>query len=964
MSYGGPMEKIQKQFIGNLRKYYFHFLSKVVIFFIALTVSFSCILIAAELSETSDEIILKNDYVIYKINKNGFNAAFIDVQSGIDYYDQSKPQPFMGVHIYENEYYSSKVFLEGHTITVYFGHSGITATVKLILTDKYFIFKLESISDPGVNECILARHAFTITEHVGGAANVCWNDKFGACVMGLDIAVHCQTVSSNPAILQAKSTSTFGLANVSYALIGAPGDKLLMTMGDVEREMGLPHPTLGGVWGKISPEVKKSYLFVDFDEENIDKMTDYATTGGFGYMMTYSGVWEYSAGHYQINSKRYPHGLEGIKNVSDKIHAAGMKTGLHCIIGSVTKNDPYVTPVPDPRLVKEAQFILAKDVDENTDEIEVSFSPGDINIRGEKSMPLVPNEDRRGGTDMQIGDEILTYRNYTTSPPYKFTRCIRGNFGTKRSLHKKGAPVYHISESYGWYFFDAKSSLFEEQTSRVANIINYCEIDMVYFDGVPQNPQWYYMPKVWLETFKKSQRELLIQANSTIPGAWHIISRGCSGDWVSLAAKKHFDVYRLGAFRGYSDNFIPTEFGWYQWLIHDTNKYATFPDEVEYAVQKALGYDAAFCLETTQKDLDQNGRSDEMLKIVKNYETLRLNNYFSDKIKKELQAPGKEYKLLNNTQGNWYFQKIQYAPSYIVRKMDGAQNVWNYDNRFSDQPVQLRLRADWNFADYENAENITLLDYKNYFRTESFGTEGINLSIVSTTENVKSGNVSAKIIAENSNSNEQGWRQIRYYLNEPVNVNNHTALGVWIYGDGSGAVLRIAIQNAGYLANDRLVEINFNGWEYFELTKPDGDRVFDYPPNQGYGNLRPLDLSQISSVSVYVTNVSKGSTITWFMSPIKALKKSPSSLINPKFIINGQSIVFPCILIQDQYVELLKSGSFTVYDENSHTLNKANIDKIPLLRNGQNSIQLEHDAPDGKTTRGDVTIITYGEVLQ
>lgn len=957
------MDKIQERFFKILRKYFFHSLSFLLLFLFNLSLSFDISLGAAELFESDKEIVLTNDYLIYKIDKKGFNAAFIDKGTGIDYYDQSRPQPFMGIHIYENEYYSSKIFLDGYNVTVYFGQTGITANVKIIPADKYFIFELQSISDSGVDECILAQHAFTMKEHIGGSVNICWNDKFGACVMGLDLPVHCSPISNNPPILQAKSTSTFGLTHVRYALIGAPGGKLLMTMGDVEREMGLPHPTLGGVWGKISPEVKKSYLFVDFDEENIDKMTDYAKTGGFGYMMTYSGVWEYSAGHYQINSKRYPHGLEGIKNVSDKIHAAGIKTGLHCIIGSVTKNDPYVTPVPDPRLVKESQFILAKDVDENTDEIEVSSSPGDIIIRGEKSMPLVPNEDRRGGTDMQIGDEIFTYRNYTTSQPYKFISCIRGNFGTKRSSHKKGTPVYHISESYGWYFFDAKSSLFEEQTNRVANIINYCGIDMVYFDGVPQYPQWYYMPKVWLETFKKSQRELLIQANSTIPGAWHIISRGCSGDWVSLAAKKHFDVFRLGAYRNYSDNFIPTEFGWYQWLTHGTNRYATFPDEVEYAVQKALGYDAAFCLETNQKDLDQNGRTGEMLETVKNYETLKLSNYFADKIKKELQVPGKEYKLLKNASGDWYFQKIQYSPSYIVRTMDGVQNIWDYNNQFSDQPLQLRLRADWNFADYEDSQNITLLDYKNYFRTETFGTDGINFSLSSTIENVKSGNVSAKIIAENSNSNEQGWRQIRYYLNEPVDINDHTALGVWIYGDSSGAVLRIAIQTAGYLANDRIVEINFKGWKYFELTKPDGDRTFEYPPNQGYGNLRPLDLSQISSVSLYVTNIPEGKTITWYMSPIKALKKSPASLKNPRLILNGQSIILPCVLIHDQYLELLRSGKLIVYDENGRILNEGTVTNIPLLKNGRNSIQLEHDAPDGKTARADVTIISWGEEL-
>ena len=30
----------------------------------------------------------------------------------------------------------------------------------------------------------------------------------------------------------------------------------------MELAEGLPHPMLGGVWGKVSEEVRKSYLFV------------------------------------------------------------------------------------------------------------------------------------------------------------------------------------------------------------------------------------------------------------------------------------------------------------------------------------------------------------------------------------------------------------------------------------------------------------------------------------------------------------------------------------------------------------------------------------------------------------------------------------------------------------------------------------------------------------------------------
>ena len=87
----------------------------------------------------------------------------------------------------------------------------------------------------------------------------------------------------------------------------------------------------------------RSYLFVDLSEATADAMIDYAKAGGFGYIVVYDGVWNATHGTYPVNRKNFPSGPAGLKSVSDKIHAAGLKFGMHNLDMVVDKIDPWCT---------------------------------------------------------------------------------------------------------------------------------------------------------------------------------------------------------------------------------------------------------------------------------------------------------------------------------------------------------------------------------------------------------------------------------------------------------------------------------------------------------------------------------------------------------------------------------------------------------------------------------------------
>lgn len=76
-----------------------------------------------------------------------------------------------------------------------------------------------------------------------------------------------------------------------------------------------------------------------------------------------------SAGHFTWN-KAYPNGVADLKRVTDAIRNAGLKVGLHIHYSKASRNDPYVTPVPDDRLHQVRHFTLSKDIDATADGVK------------------------------------------------------------------------------------------------------------------------------------------------------------------------------------------------------------------------------------------------------------------------------------------------------------------------------------------------------------------------------------------------------------------------------------------------------------------------------------------------------------------------------------------------------------------------------------------------------------------
>ena len=104
------------------------------------------------------------------------------------------------------------------------------------------------------------------------------------------------------------------------------------------------------------------------NRRNVDKVIEFAK-GGFGCVEIF---WERSTPTYEPNPQLFPDGLAGMKRVADKVHAAGLQLGLHVMQGMVgwgSKDDPYLTPKADPRLLQDRYVTLAGPLETKATEI-------------------------------------------------------------------------------------------------------------------------------------------------------------------------------------------------------------------------------------------------------------------------------------------------------------------------------------------------------------------------------------------------------------------------------------------------------------------------------------------------------------------------------------------------------------------------------------------------------------------
>jgi len=414
----------------------------------------------------------------------------------------------------------------------------------------------------------------------------------------------------------------------TFGIIACDSTEFFPAIERFEKAANILTPYPGGTWNKKSEAARENYLFLtSFKESQFDEAVALARRGGFKRILFGQESWCQSTGHYEIKKVHFPDGLPGMVRTMNRFREQGIEVGLHLLGASIDWNDPYLTPKPDPRLVKDAVTTLTKPLDAATTTIVVDAMP--------ENFPAEDGGYTGDGTVLWIGDELIKYSSRTTTAPYTFSGCVRGHLGTTAAAHGADVPVHNLARSYGYHMFDMDTTLLDEVTDNFARVANVCNIDMVYFDGSErlQGDHGRYNARLINAYLQKLKRkDILVQASSFSHFSWHQLARSASAD--GHGDLKGYLEQRSPAFDHFKKIGMPLDIGWY--YGYDTS--AT-PDMYEYILGTTIGYDSSFSYQVSVARANEHPFTGRILDMVKEYEQLRLEGKVSAEMRERLQVP-------------------------------------------------------------------------------------------------------------------------------------------------------------------------------------------------------------------------------------------------------------------------------------------------------------------------------------
>ncbi len=474
------------------------------------------------------------------------------------------------------------------------------------------------------------------------------------------------------------------------ALFGCPEPKTLDRIGEIEIVEGLPHPVVNGVWFKKSPDLGRSYLIADFDEQTIDTLL--GATRRANLMTLYHMQPFASWGHYQVNTITFPDGAAALRRCVEKARAQSIRLGAHTLTTFIQTHDPYVTPVPDPRLAKTGASRLTAVASDSTTEIPV------------ESPEYFANEKANWLHAAVIGEEIIRYRAVSEKAPWVLLDCQRGAFGTKPAAHAKGAEIGKLLD-HPYQVFFPNFELQREIARNMARTFNEAGLSQMDFDGhegCAATGQGDYACDLFAKDFYDNLDHPVLNGSSNIRHYyWHINSYINWGEPWYEGFRESMQEYRIKNQDLFARNLMPNMFGWY--LLTET----TSLSDIEWMLARTSGFNAGFALATSIEAVRNNSDIGPILDAICQWEKARRGKAFSASLRERFKDPKSEFHLEPASEGEWrlypYHESQRYRHEKTVRQPgEPAGSRWEYKNPDKGQPLQFKLRVTGDSATIAN----------------------------------------------------------------------------------------------------------------------------------------------------------------------------------------------------------------------------------------------------------------------
>ena len=588
-------------------------------------------------------------------------------------------------------------------ISLSYGDTGVIAQIRIFVKPSHITFELESVE--GANPALVMWGPFptSISQTIGETVGVVQDDKFAFGIQALnihtiggrppeylDLGVGSESNAASPSdygsVVQAYSReSNGGIKGSKIALFGCKPDQALNTIEKIEIAESLPHPVLDGVWGKISPTARLCYLISSFGEHDLDDLLPYAHNAGLKYIY-HEGPFK-TWGHFQLNPDQFPDGDESMKRCVQKAESAGVRIGVHTLTNFITTNDPYVSPIPDPRLMKVGSSNLIDDIDDKVTDIRVA----------DKS----PFLEKQWLSTAIIDSELIQYASISDSEPFMLMDCKRGAFGTNPSAHRAGAEIGKLHD-HPYRVFFPNLEMQEELTARLVELFNRTGLRQISFDGLEgclATGHGFYAENLFVkQCFDGWKQEVINDASGLSHYLWHIHTRMNWGEPWGKAMREGMAEYRFKNQDYFNRNLFPRMLGWFLVRTAEGDLEATTLDDVEWVMAKCAGYDAGCAIVASINTLKTNGHTDIMLGAIREWEKARLGGAFSDEQRHQIMDVKNEFHLEPTNDGKWKLYPVDFSSKFSYRweeRQPGQPSclICEIQNRFSRQPLRFTLRV-------------------------------------------------------------------------------------------------------------------------------------------------------------------------------------------------------------------------------------------------------------------------------
>lgn len=881
----------------------------------------------------------------------------------------AKPHPLVTARLADGRSLTARsVTRKGDTLTFAFPRSAGAAVVDVDTHRDFFTFTVRSLTLTNAASLTFCSLAVAPAKYQGSMANMLSDDADAVCLRGYDLPVEMELSGS---VLSVGTTAAHALTGWRAGLAAGPKAEMPAMLRAMAESAGVPFSKLGGPWSLGAEANRGSYLFADLAHAATDDWIELARRGGFTTVHLHA--WWRSLGHYEVSTNLYPRGLADMRDTVSRIHAAGLRAGIHTLTACIEPHDPWITPEASPDLIPFDTYTLARPLAATDTVLYVNEKPSP---RHDTVFTYMSN-----GNAIRIGSEIVQYAEVTREPPYAFSKCKRGAFKTRPAAHAVGERADYLQQRYLAFYPQPDSPLAADLADHIANVFNSCGLDQIYFDGSEGMMSRYGIDAMRHAIFKRLKGDPLVEASCHGEHNWWFHSRLGAWDHPVWAAKRFQDKHIAESSRYRDSDLLEPQMGWWAPRMPTPQARGHFLDEMEYFACKNLGLDAAMSIQGVNvSHAPLPFHIERQFTLLGWYEHLRLARYFDSQTVARVAVPGDEFRLRQDRDGAWRFTPVKMSAHRISSLGNGSEK-WSSLNPCAEQPLSARIEALYAVAPYDSPKRIPLADAADFaaFKTAT-ASSSIALTLAEETADVKGGHHNLRLHAENKGASRVGaWARATLEFPAPYrSLNGAGAFGVWVKGDGKGALLNLQLgtpREYMHALSDHYVTLDFTGWRYVELLvrERDVERMADYtwPYGGAYDIYRnPLDMAHISQVSLYLNDLPTGASVEVTVSPVMALPVQSAALQNPTLIVNGQTLTLPFTLSSGDFAELEPDGLCTHFSDRGDPLDRIRLPyvapasagpaHVPMLRAGPNTFSFACTPPSNASARAEVTVNAFG----